>query len=73
MMAGIRRNSTIPFEYTSDSIRVPDYYNRVAPGSYENDLSQTGHKTSLSHFKNVPSYSMAKESMQKSGASNYTI
>ena len=73
MMTGARRNVTKPFEYTAESVKVPGYYNRAAPGNYENDLSQTGQKTSLSNFKNVPSYSMSKENMQKSGSRNRTI
>jgi hypothetical protein len=72
-MSGGRRFKTMSTEYTADSIKVPSYYNRVGPGGYENDLSQTGQKTSISSFKNVPSYTIAKVNLKNSGARNCTI
>ena len=42
-------------EYSSDSLRVPPYFNRVGPGLYENiEIEKIANKISTPGFKMVP-------------------
>ena len=46
-------------DYYQDSVKVPNFYNRPAPGSYDVEKKiKTGRKSAVSQFTNAPLYSM---------------